>query len=59
MEDDTVTRLVRIETKLDVMLASDGDHETRLRLLERWKYGIPASMVMAILPIILFLMGQR
>lgn len=25
----------------------DADHETRLRLLERWRYSLPASLILA------------
>jgi hypothetical protein len=39
-------RLVRIETKLDLYIVNGiQDHETRIRLLERWKYAIPASVL--------------
>ena len=42
MDDTTlIERLVKIETKLDMFLASQeahhADHESRLRRLERWK----------------------
>lgn len=45
-------RLARIETKLDILITdygkSDEDHETRLRALERWRYALPTSIVLAI-----------
>lgn len=45
-------RLVRIETKLDVLIGQhteiSGDHEKRLRSLERWRYAMPTSLLLAI-----------
>lgn len=35
---DTVERLARIETKLDMLLTRLTDHETRLRALEAWRW---------------------
>lgn len=32
-----IERLAVIETKLDSFLAAQGDHEARLRRLERWR----------------------
>lgn len=50
-EENGDTRLARIEVKLDMMIERLNevrtDHEARLRTLERWKYAIPASAVMA------------
>lgn len=37
--------LLRVEDKLD---ASIGDHETRIRALERWKWGLPISSIGAV-----------
>lgn len=36
--------LQRIESKVDKIL---DDHEERIRSLERWKWGLPASLVAA------------
>lgn len=59
-------RLVRIETKLDVLIgqhdAITGDHEKRLRALERWRYALPTSLVLALGSIavaVISLLGQR
>lgn len=45
-------RLVRIETKLDVLIkqhtTTSDDHEKRLRGLERWRYALPTSLVLAL-----------
>lgn len=45
-------RLVRIETKLDVLIGQHAnisdDHEKRLRTLERWRYALPTSLVLAL-----------
>lgn len=41
MSDDELTvgeRLVSIETKINMILARDTDHETRIRKLERWTW---------------------
>lgn len=42
-------RLVRIETKIDLYIINGiQDHESRVRVLEKWKYGVPASMFTAL-----------
>jgi hypothetical protein len=58
-EDGTNERLVRIETKLDVLLRSDSDKEARLRALERrdgYVLGI-AAMLAFLAPAILKKLG--
>ena len=37
--------LLRVEEKLD---ASISDHEDRIRALERWKWGLPVSVLGAL-----------
>lgn len=47
--DQLRERLVRIETKIDLYIINGlQDHETRLRILERWRYTIPASIFAAV-----------
>lgn len=45
-------RLARIETKLDMLIAEYAarvaDHETRIRGLEKWRYALPVSVVVAV-----------
>jgi hypothetical protein len=45
---DQIARLaeavVRLETKLD----GYADHETRIRALEKWRYSIPAAVLIAV-----------
>lgn len=36
--------LQRIELRLDVVT---GDHETRLRKVERWVYAVPPALILA------------
>lgn len=40
--------LVRIETKLDVALRQQEDHEGRIRALERWRYALPTAALLSI-----------
>jgi len=39
--DDTAVVLARVETKIDTLITSQSDHETRIRRLERavWSIG--------------------
>lgn len=39
--------VARIEEKVDTLITQRGDQENRLRSLERWKYGLPASLIIA------------
>lgn len=45
---ETALLLVRIDTKLDIALRQQEDHEGRLRALERWRYALPTSAVLAV-----------
>lgn len=47
--DDIRERLVRIETKVDILVTSGADKESRIRKLEKWAYGIPPALIIAIL----------
>lgn len=38
MTDDALERMVRVETKVDILLGRRDDHETRLRSLEQFKW---------------------
>lgn len=40
--------LVRIETKLDVALTQQQDHEGRIRSLERWRYALPTTALLSL-----------
>lgn len=51
-----VERLVRLETKLDLLLEQikndkdrSADHEARLRRVERWTYALPPTALVAVL----------
>lgn len=68
MDEDEVLnadRLARIEVKLDLVLARYEDHETRIRhlekgektderitALEKWRWGIPANVLVSLSAII-------
>lgn len=41
---EIVRSLQRIEARLDTVT---GDHETRLRNVERWVYAIPPTLILA------------
>lgn len=51
LDDDERDRLARIETKLDILVGDFTervkDYEARLRGLERWRYALPTSLVLA------------
>lgn len=55
MDDGFTVReiLLRVEQKLDAEIA---DHEARLRSLERWKWGLPVSVIGATVATILTLL---
>lgn len=38
LDPPTIERLVRIETKLDMMVPTNADHEARIRSLEKYKW---------------------
>lgn len=50
LADESVEeRLARIETKLDSIVNwLVDDHEQRLRKLERWRYGLPLTAIVAL-----------
>lgn len=52
-----VDRLARIEVKLDEALKTRTDHENRLRLLERWKYTLPAALLTSVISGVVGLYG--
>jgi hypothetical protein len=39
-DPELIAGLARIEQKVDSLLTGSTDHETRLRTLERWRWGI-------------------
>jgi hypothetical protein len=39
--------LIIAHIKLDRVIKDSTDHEARLRVLEKWKYGIPVSAIAA------------
>jgi hypothetical protein len=41
-------RLVRIETKVDVLLQTRDDHESRIRSNEKWRWGILGAPLAAL-----------
>ncbi len=43
---ETKTLLEVQAFQVKALLESDGDHETRLRLLERWRYAIPSTLLL-------------
>jgi hypothetical protein len=69
MDPDALERLVRIETLLSTHIAQmdarladvdseHRDHETRLRALERWRYGIPATLITAAVSVAIAVLGK-
>lgn len=59
MTETERNRLDIIEGKVDLVLvklnyleAAGRDHETRVRSLEKWKYGIPAAAVSGVLAVL-------
>lgn len=54
LSDETAeVRLARIETKLDSIVKwLVDDHEQRLRKLEKWRYGLPVTLVIAAISIV-------
>jgi len=45
--NSTEERLTRIETKLDMFIATQRDHETRIRVLEQWKWRVTGMALAA------------
>lgn len=51
---DVYVELMKIKEsllKVEEGVRSIPDHETRIRSLEKWRYGLPVSMVMALVSI--------
>lgn len=48
---ETKTLLEVQAFQVKALLESDGDHETRLRLLERWRYAIPSTLLLAVVAV--------
>lgn len=38
----------KTQAKLDRLTDTSGDHEKRIRSIERWKYAVPASFIITI-----------
>lgn len=55
LSDETAeVRLARIETKLDTIVQHlMDDHEARLRSLEKWRYALPPTLVLAVASIVI------
>lgn len=48
-QESTDTRLARIETKIDALLSSKADHETRIRAVEKRSWLIAgAAMLLSV-----------
>lgn len=45
---DLLVALTRVETKIDSVVITTGDHENRLRKLEAWRYALPSSLVLGL-----------
>lgn len=60
---DIVERLTRIETKFDLWISQQADHETRIRTLEKdmtsheainkWKATVGLAMLLAAVPLVM------
>lgn len=49
-------KVVHLEEKIGAVVqqaAQVGDHETRIRSVERWKYALPATLGSSILSVVL------
>lgn len=46
-ERSVAERLARIEAMLEAALKTKDDHETRMRTLENWRYGIAVALVIS------------
>jgi hypothetical protein len=47
------TQIEQINTRNVIADKAQGDHETRIRALERWRYALPTSALLALISIIL------
>lgn len=45
---ETRETVARIEVKVDHLIDLAADHEVRIRGLERWRWGIPGSLLAAL-----------
>lgn len=48
-DHEVIDRLARIETKLDSALSQLTDHESRLRLTDRWRYALSTGTALSLL----------
>lgn len=46
-----------IRAKIETVLETQADHETRIRSSERWRYALPTSAVGALMSVALALFG--
>lgn len=53
---EIVRTLKRIEARLEQVT---GDHEQRLRKVERWVYAVPPTLILAVASIIAAVAGAR
>lgn len=53
---EIVRSLQRIEARLDTVT---GDHEARLRKVERWVYAVPPTLILAMASIIAAIAGAK
>ena len=51
---EIVRSLQRIEARLDKVF---GDHEARLRKVERWVYAVPPTLILAVASIVAAVAG--
>jgi hypothetical protein len=52
MTENERLMLVRLETKIDILIARDDDKETRMRSIEKWRYALPTSMAVALASVV-------
>ena len=45
-------RLVRVEAHVEVRTDMVKDHESRIRGLERWRYGVPGAILVALVALL-------
>lgn len=50
---DVHDEVLRMSGKLEVINQRDADHETRIRILERFRYAFPLSAVASISAVVL------
>ena len=54
---ETHDAVIRLEMKVDSLLETRVDHESRIRGLERWRWGIPSGLIVAVVTGLLALLG--